>query len=72
MLDLEPLTRAGYGAPLPAVVLGHNVQLLRLAHTRQQAGHGHSSRDWAEAHRQWRTGEGAAAVRRAIMADLER
>jgi hypothetical protein len=71
-LGLEPLTRASYGIPLPAVVLGHNVQLLRLAHTRQQAGHGHSSSDWAEAHRQWRTGEGAAAVRRTIMADLGR
>jgi hypothetical protein len=71
-LGLEPLARAGYGIPLPAVVLGHKVQLLRLAHTRQQAGHGHSSYDWGEAHRQWRTGVGAAAVRRTIMADLQR
>jgi hypothetical protein len=69
-LDLEPLTRASYGTPLPAVVLGNNVQLLRLVHTRQQAGHGPSSSDWAEAHRQWCTGDGAAAVGQMIMADL--
>jgi hypothetical protein len=47
-LGLDPLTQASYGTPLTAVVLGHKVQLLRLAHTRQQARHGPSSSGWAK------------------------
>ena len=65
-LGLKRLTTGNYGVPTPTLVVGHKVQLLRLVHTRQQAGHGASSSAWAQAHRQWAAGRGAAAVRHAI------
>jgi hypothetical protein len=55
-----------YSVPIPASILGHKVQLPRLVHTRQQAGHGASSPAWAQAHQLWAAGQGAAAVRHAI------
>ena len=65
-LGLERLTMDNYGKPTSTLVAGHKVQLLRLVHTRQQAGHGASSPAWAQAHRHWAAGQGAAAVRHAI------
>jgi hypothetical protein len=69
-LGLQRLAADSYGVPLAASILGHRVQLLRLAHTRQQAGHGASSPAWAQLHQTWAAGRGAAAVREAISASL--
>lgn len=69
-IGMERLSVEDYGVPTPASILGHKVQLLRLVHTRQQAGHGARSPTWAQAHRLWAAGQGAAAVRRAISRDV--